>query len=371
MEDAEDAEDYRGALAGLVLGAELPAGGRDQATQQLLPTLEQPEGFPNADELSKMVHELQGLKLLALSKRALSMGIDAESVEEAMDADDGRSALIALIVSIESSRGPAERMVSALEGGGEASADIVVGVLDHAMSVLEHLSVSCARKSRKVIRALLERTEAISEVVDAEWCDGVSMCSVEDLRQLGSLLITAQGVSVAGAEASEVSSAVGALLEWMSRCGSVVVQSASTLMRSHGDDGGMGRSALLGALESLRGLSESRLESVCADEAAAYEAVKSHLSGLESCVGAEVVSTCMALFTLGCRNGLSVCGTVDMVELSSGMYIKWYEAASGVDAVDYAGQLFIVASDCNVISLRVFVCVPNAARVSLRLLVLI
>ena len=114
------------------------------------------------------------------------------------------------------------------------------------------------------------------------------------------------------------------------------MQSASTLMRSHGDDGGMGRSALLGALESLRGLSESRLESVCADEAAAHEAVKSHLSGLESCVGAEVVSTCMALFTLGCRNGLSVCGTVDMVEVNTGMYIKWLEAASGVDAVDCA-----------------------------------
>jgi hypothetical protein len=107
-------------------------------------------------------------------------------------------------------------------------------------------------------------------------------------------------------------------------------------MRLHGDDGGMGQSALLGALESLRGLSESRLESVSADEAAAHEAVKSHLSRLESCVGTEVVSTCMALFTLGCRNGLSLCGTVDMVELSSGMYIKWYAAASGVDAVDYA-----------------------------------
>eukprot|EP01043_Picozoa_sp_COSAG02_P104837 COSAG02_NODE_40840_length_401_cov_0.582781_1_plen_32_part_10 len=32
---------------------------------------------------------------------------------------------------------------------------------------------------------------------------------------------------------------------------------------------------MLDTLESLRGLSESRLKSVCADEAAAYEAVKS------------------------------------------------------------------------------------------------
>eukprot|EP01046_Picozoa_sp_COSAG06_P078686 COSAG06_NODE_26252_length_618_cov_2.210019_1_plen_199_part_10 len=199
------------------------------------------------------------------------MGAVAESVDEAMDADDGRSALIALIVSIESSRGPAERMVSALEGGGEASADIVIGVLDHTMSVLEHVSVSCARKSRKVVRALLERTEAAAEVVDAEWCDGVSLCSVEDLETLGSLLISAQGVSVEGHEVSEVSSAVDALLDCMTRCGSTVLQSVSTLTGS-GSDGAI----RVSALESLRGLSESRLESVCADEAAAYDAVKSH-----------------------------------------------------------------------------------------------
>ena len=128
----------------------------------------EPEPEPHsagADALVELVQELEELKLLALSRRALSMGAVAESVDEAMDADDGRSALIALIVSIESSRGPAERMVSALEGGGEASADIVIGVLDHTISVLEHVSVSCARKSRKVVRALLERTEATSEAV--------------------------------------------------------------------------------------------------------------------------------------------------------------------------------------------------------------
>ena len=267
MDQAEEAEDYRSALIDLIVAKEHPAerglGGAAAAEQQAAADI------GGADELGELVHELEGLKLLALSRRALSTGVDAESVEEAMDADDGRSALIALIVNIESSRGPAERMVSALEGGGEASADIVIGVLDHTMSVLEHLSVSCARKSRKVVRALLERTEAAAEVVDAEWCDGVSLCSVEDLETLGSLLISAQGVSVEGHEVSEVSSAVDALLDCMSRCGSTVLQSVSTLMRSRSDDAEMSGSALLGALESLRGLSESRLESVCADEAAA------------------------------------------------------------------------------------------------------
>ena len=50
---------------------------------------------------SELMKELEGMKLRALSKRALSMGIAAESVEDAMDADDGKAALISLIVEVE------------------------------------------------------------------------------------------------------------------------------------------------------------------------------------------------------------------------------------------------------------------------------
>ena len=95
------------------------------------------------------------MQLIALWKRALSVGVDAESVDDAMDADDAKSAVIGLIVAIESSRGPADRVVSSLEPGGEACVETLSGVLDHAMSVLEHLSVSCVRKSRKAVRVLL------------------------------------------------------------------------------------------------------------------------------------------------------------------------------------------------------------------------
>ena len=68
---------------------------------------------------------------------------------------------------------------------------------------------------------------------------------------------------------------------------------------------------------------------VC-DEADAFEIVLGRLGGLEECVGDEVVSGCMSLFTLGCRQGLAVCGESDgLIVLSHGLLSRWYEHASG------------------------------------------
>jgi hypothetical protein len=52
-------------------------------------------------------------ELMALQRRALSMDVDVEAVEDAMDADDTRSALTELIVHAKSTRGV---------GGGSAGA---------------------------------------------------------------------------------------------------------------------------------------------------------------------------------------------------------------------------------------------------------
>ena len=62
---------------------------------------------------------------------------------------------------------------------------------------------------------------------------------------------------------------------------------------------------------------------MCADQAAAYEVVKRHMSELESCVGGEAVSGCMAMYTLGCRNGIALCGTVEMIELAGSLALSW------------------------------------------------
>ena len=82
------------------------------------------------------MQELRGLRLSALSKRALSMGIPDASVDEAMDADDSKAALVGLIVATESKRGPAERMLLCLENGGEECAAVDEGGLRRRLLVL-------------------------------------------------------------------------------------------------------------------------------------------------------------------------------------------------------------------------------------------
>eukprot|EP01046_Picozoa_sp_COSAG06_P086915 COSAG06_NODE_33462_length_489_cov_1.292308_2_plen_74_part_01 len=69
---------------------------------------------------------------------------------------------------------------------------------------------------------------------------------------------------------------VSGSLDCLDRCGSVMVQCMAVL--SAGSDlSASSSSSVLGALESLRGLSDGRLDAVSADEAAAYEVVLLYL----------------------------------------------------------------------------------------------
>eukprot|EP01046_Picozoa_sp_COSAG06_P028656 COSAG06_NODE_2598_length_6603_cov_35.529982_2_plen_754_part_01 len=287
------------------------------------------------DAMSGLEMELQQLKLTALQKRALSAGVAESSVVDAMDSSDPNASLIGLIVDVESRRGPADRIRSCLERGGEAGAEMITDVLDHAMEVLEGLSVSSPRKSRKGLFEMMEHVESrLETVVDVGWCDGVCLCGEEEMGQLSSLLVSVRGLSSSSSGVSETSDAVTALLACMDRCGSVVVQSMAVL--SGGSDVfDSSSSSVLSVLESLRCLSDERLDAVNADEAAAYEAVLGYLSGLDACDGGEVVSCCMALHTLGCRNGIALCGRVDVMELVRTMICMWFEYAStgGDDSV--------------------------------------
>jgi len=98
---------------------------------------------------------------------------------------------------------------------------------------------------------------------------------------------------------------------------------------------GADSASVLSALEALRGLSEERLDEMCAYEAAAYEAVENHLRGMDVCYGPAVVSGCMALFTLGCRNGIALCGGSNVYDTAYGILKRWLEyAASGGDDYD-------------------------------------
>ena len=70
-----------------------------------------------------------------------------------MDSDEPKPALIALILEVVSSRGPVERAASALAAGGETAVGALSAVMDHALEVLEQLSVSSPRSlGRRCLR---------------------------------------------------------------------------------------------------------------------------------------------------------------------------------------------------------------------------
>eukprot|EP01046_Picozoa_sp_COSAG06_P032980 COSAG06_NODE_3334_length_5492_cov_11.969776_2_plen_594_part_00 len=188
-----------------------------------------PEPAPVADSSetassAALRAELQPLKLTALRKRALAEGIAKEAIEVAMDAtDDAKEALRGLIVETQRSRGPRERILTCLRGGGEPAAEMVRGVLEHASEVLDEHTASSPRKARKALVFLLERMEAASELVDAAWCDG--LCRHEEggkldlLDELCAALALWEGMAPGGPSSPELSTRAAELLDCLGELG--------------------------------------------------------------------------------------------------------------------------------------------------------
>ena len=178
------------------LAREIGSRGRADAVVTAL-TGDEPEPCMDDRESAPLRSELAGMRLKALERRAVSEGLDTDAVEDAMDGDDPKSSLIGLIVELALSRGPGDRLLSALTAGGEATAEVLSAVLDHAMDMLDQVSSSSPRKSRKAVRSLLESVEGILEGLDAEWCDGVSRCDFERLKGLAAESSAVQGLKAA------------------------------------------------------------------------------------------------------------------------------------------------------------------------------
>ena len=109
--------------------------------------------------------------------------------------------------------------------------------MDRALTVLEQLSVSCPRKSRKSVRALIESVEELSESVDESWCDGVSRCGPDRLADLAGQLLSAQALRVGAVDATDCVSTVSTMLESLRACGNVAVQCESVLLDGGSDEG--------------------------------------------------------------------------------------------------------------------------------------
>ena len=186
-----------------------------------------------------------------------------------MDGTDPKASLVAAIVDVVAQRGPTDCLLSALTVGGENSADVVCSALDHAMDVLEALSVSSPRKSRKSMLELMESVEELAETVDADWCDGVSRCSSDRLAALASCLSSLRARLAAGNPASVVSS----MLDTLRGCGDVSVQCAAVLSSGSESDADARMTSLL----CVRQLPPSRLDSVCRAEASLFTMLLGHV----------------------------------------------------------------------------------------------
>ena len=258
-----------------------------------------------------------------------------------MDADDPKATLIALIVELVSSRGPADQILSALLEGGEAAADAVSDALDHAMDVLEQVSVSSPRKSRRSVRELLESVEELSEVVNAAWCDGVSRCGADRLEDLASRVVSVRAV-VSEKAAPESVPIVSSLLESLRECGSVAVQCSSVLSVGSGS----GESARIAALECVRGLSAAGQGKVNDPEASLFGVVLDHLCTAEAMLSCHERLLCWrSLFTLGCRNGVSVVARVEVLEpMVTAMRARLLPLSEAVHAGDMDDEMHTTAA---------------------------
>ena len=144
----------------------------------------------------------------------------------------------------------------ALTAGGQTAVDTLANALDHAMDVLEQVSMSTPRNSRKSVRELLESVEERSECVNVEWCDGVSRCSSDRLEGLASCVLAVQALVSDQAAAVDCVPIVSPMMESLRECGSVVVQCTAVLHVDSGSDEGV----RVGAMECVRGLSPAGLE---------------------------------------------------------------------------------------------------------------
>jgi hypothetical protein len=246
-------------------------------------------------------------------------------VEGALDADDPKAALVSLLVSRRLEVGAAGDMAAALSSGGEGAAAAVTGVLEHIAELLATLLAAASRKSRKALLELLGRVESACESTDARWGDGVAVCGEEDLERLGSLLAHASEIDD-GDALDEAVAIVSELLDCMEQCGSAALQAVSALQSALG--GSVDDAALVGAFEMLRCLSAEHQASVSSKEVMAAELIM-------GCLGSEAPganmhyqlreSGSMALFALGCRNGLALCGTLEFVTAVCAMSIVGFE----------------------------------------------
>ena len=257
-------------------------------------------------EIMALRAELRCLSVGALRKQVRAAGVDGDVLEGARDSDDPKAALVELLVQRRRDVGALADVLPALKAGGKEADSVLGACLEHAVEVLDLVSMSLGRRERKSVMGLLDRVDRVVSDVGLDWCEGLVQCSVAELEMLGSSVVAVTALVMGGAggggggEASSgaAQSAVLELLDCVERCGSAVLRALAVL-----SGGEQSEEVLVIALEALRLMSDDHQESVSMEEVAAGIAILPHLVD-ERLLS---VSANMALFTLACRNGIELC----------------------------------------------------------------
>ncbi len=103
VDEAEEQDDTDGAIIDLIVAVQLPPTQSTTVQPELEPQPE-PRTKPHMqpEVVDSLQHELHGLKLSALKRRAKTAGISDDQLDEADDSGDAKNAVIALIVGTKS-----------------------------------------------------------------------------------------------------------------------------------------------------------------------------------------------------------------------------------------------------------------------------
>jgi hypothetical protein len=294
-----------GSGSAYALGGMLVAGAAAAASLTTLSCAALPHGGPQEARRAELARIPKIRALKALAREA---GVEESDLEDADDAGDTKGAVIDLILRHE--RVGAGQPELLLRAGGEPAASAVTEIMEHAVELLEQLSLSSPRKARRSLRQLVERMERALDSIDAAWCDGMSLCTTEDLRLLSDQLVAVQGV-VAATALPELTAQATAALKQLTRCGSTLVQSAAVLRGASAAARGLdGASARLDALTALSGLPNVPQQSISDDEVLAASAVLACIGGDaqgQLRLVAEREEVYVAAYVLAIRNGSAVC----------------------------------------------------------------
>ena len=96
----------------------------------------------------------------------MSAGMSGYVVEDALDTDNPKLALMELLVQQRRESGAVANVVPALQAGGEDAHRVLSTCLEQALELLDLLSTSLNRKERKSVAKLLDRLESVAEATD-------------------------------------------------------------------------------------------------------------------------------------------------------------------------------------------------------------